>query len=112
MNANPDNLVVAQFDLSSRANVLRAARDLGEPRDASRTLRRNSRAFGSLPCQTEPLPDNLGAFSIPASPTWTADTSGDRHRHRMTNVIALAYVPRSNNECPVLLAFCARGRGF
>jgi hypothetical protein len=29
--------------------ILSAAKDLGEPRDASRTLRRNSRAFGSLP---------------------------------------------------------------
>src|SRR5580700_4642129 len=35
--------------LSSRASVLCAARDLGEPRDASRFLRRNNRAFGSLP---------------------------------------------------------------
>jgi len=31
-------------------------------------------------------PDNLSAFSIPASPTETADTSGDRHRDGMTNV--------------------------
>jgi len=29
--------------------IPRAARDLGEPRHASRTLRRNNRAFGSLP---------------------------------------------------------------
>jgi hypothetical protein len=35
--------------LSSRASVLCAARDLGEPREASRFLRRNKRAFGSLP---------------------------------------------------------------
>jgi hypothetical protein len=35
--------------LSSRASVLCAARDLGEPRDASRTLRRDNRVSGSLP---------------------------------------------------------------
>ncbi len=35
--------------------VLRA-KDLGEPREASRPLRRNNRAFGSLPYQTAPLP--------------------------------------------------------
>src|SRR5580658_636059 len=35
--------------LSSRASVLCAARDLGEPCEASRSLRRNGRAFGSLP---------------------------------------------------------------
>jgi len=33
-------------------------KDLVEPREASRFLRRNNRAFGSLPSQTEPL----GAF--------------------------------------------------
>src|SRR5579863_8844239 len=37
------------FVLSSRASVRRAARDLGGPREVSRTLRRNTRAFGSLP---------------------------------------------------------------
>src|SRR5580700_10751221 len=37
--------------LSSRANVLCAARDLGEPREASRFLRCIDRAFGSLPYQ-------------------------------------------------------------
>jgi hypothetical protein len=29
--------------------ALGAAKDLGEPREASRFLRRNNRAFGSLP---------------------------------------------------------------
>jgi|HubBroStandDraft_5_1064220.scaffolds.fasta_scaffold217133_2 putative membrane protein insertion efficiency factor len=42
--------------LSSRASVLCAARDLGEPRDVSRPLRHNNRAFGSLPCQAALLP--------------------------------------------------------
>jgi hypothetical protein len=31
-------------------------KDLGEPREASRSLRGNNRAFGSLPYQTAPLP--------------------------------------------------------
>jgi hypothetical protein len=31
-------------------------KDLGEPRDVSRSLRHNNRAFGSLPYQTAPLP--------------------------------------------------------
>src|SRR5579872_2747834 len=39
-----------------RASVLCAVRDLSEPRDASRTLRCNNRASGSLPCRIEPLP--------------------------------------------------------
>jgi len=47
---------VVQFDLSSRVSVLCEARDLGEPREASRPLRRHNRAFGSLPHQTAPLP--------------------------------------------------------
>jgi hypothetical protein len=29
-------------------------KDLGEPRNASRTLRRNNRAFGSLPYRPHP----------------------------------------------------------
>jgi hypothetical protein len=45
---------VAQFRLSSRASVLCAARDLGEPRDASRSLRRNNRASGSHPYRRPP----------------------------------------------------------
>jgi putative membrane protein insertion efficiency factor len=40
--------------LSARASVLCAARDLGEPRDVSRFLRHNNRAFGALPYQTAP----------------------------------------------------------
>jgi hypothetical protein len=44
-----DNMEVGQFELSSRASLFSAARDLGEPRDAARYLRRNDRAFGSLP---------------------------------------------------------------
>jgi len=48
--------VVVQFDLSSRASLLCAARDLGEPRELSRFARQNKRAFGSLPDQTAPLP--------------------------------------------------------
>jgi len=31
-------------------------KDLGEPRDVSRPLRHNNRAFGSLPYQTAQLP--------------------------------------------------------
>jgi hypothetical protein len=38
-----------RFKLSSRASVFCAARDLSEPHEASRFLRRNNRAFGSLP---------------------------------------------------------------
>jgi len=64
-----DNWVVVQFGLyttlSSWASVLCAAKDPGEPRDASLPalrermrpkgpLRRNNRALGSLPYQTEP----------------------------------------------------------
>ena len=41
--------VVVQFDCHPEASVLCAAKDLGEPREASRSLRRNNRAFGSLP---------------------------------------------------------------
>jgi len=36
-------------------------------------------------------PDNLSVFPIPASPTETADASGDRHRDSMTNVTLEAY---------------------
>jgi hypothetical protein len=35
--------------LSSGASVFCAAKDPGEPREASRSLRRDNRAFGSLP---------------------------------------------------------------
>jgi len=42
---------VVQFDCHPEASVLCAAKDLGEPREASRSLRRNNRAFGSLPYQ-------------------------------------------------------------
>ena len=48
--------VVVQFDCHPEASVLCAAKDLGEPREASRSLRRNNRAFGSLPYQTAPPP--------------------------------------------------------
>jgi len=48
--------VVVQFDCHPEASVLCAAKDLGEPREASRSLRRNNRAFGSLPHQTAPPP--------------------------------------------------------
>ena len=47
--------VVAQFDCHPEQAFFAQSRDLGEPREASRTLRRNNRAFGSLPYQTEPL---------------------------------------------------------
>jgi Flp pilus assembly pilin Flp len=40
-----------QFEVSFRTSVLCAVRNLGEPREASRSLRRNNRAFGSLPYQ-------------------------------------------------------------
>jgi hypothetical protein len=36
-------------------------KDLGEPRDVSRSLRNNNRAFGSHPYQTAPLPAALAA---------------------------------------------------
>jgi hypothetical protein len=48
--------VVAQFDCHPEQALFAQRRDLGEPRDASRTSRRNNRAFGSLPYQSEPLP--------------------------------------------------------
>src|SRR5881398_4122983 len=51
--------VVVQFDCHPEASVLCAAKDLGEPREASRSLRRNNRAFGSLPYQAAPLPEFL-----------------------------------------------------
>ncbi len=47
----PDSGVVG---LSSRASVLCAARDPGEPREASRSLRRINRASGSLPYSPAP----------------------------------------------------------
>jgi hypothetical protein len=34
------------------AGVSCPTKDLGEPREASRLLRRNIRAFGSLPCKS------------------------------------------------------------
>jgi len=41
-------------------------KDLGEPREASRSLRRNNRAFGSLPCElTHYRP--LGVFGFTMS---------------------------------------------
>src|SRR5580698_1000435 len=54
-----DGIACSRSRLSSRASVLCAARDLGEPRDASRTLRRNNRAFGSLPYRFYDHPKNL-----------------------------------------------------
>jgi|SRR5580704_1600801 hypothetical protein len=52
--------------LSSRASVLRAARDLGEPRVALRLLRRNNRASGSHPYQpaTRINPAKVHRFSM------------------------------------------------
>ncbi len=43
------------FLLSFRTSVFCAVRNLGEPRETSRFLRRNPRAFGSLPYQTARL---------------------------------------------------------
>jgi len=43
--------VVAQFDCHPEQAFFGAAKDLGEPREASRSLRRNNRALGSLPSQ-------------------------------------------------------------
>jgi hypothetical protein len=43
-------------EILSAAKDLNAEKDLGEPRVAARRLRRNNRAFGSLPYQTAPLP--------------------------------------------------------
>jgi hypothetical protein len=42
--------------LSFRASALCAARNLGEPREASRPLKRNNRAFGELPFQIQTPP--------------------------------------------------------
>jgi hypothetical protein len=36
-----------------------AAKDLGEPREASRCLRRNNRAFGSLPLKLHHYPRTI-----------------------------------------------------
>jgi hypothetical protein len=50
--------VVVQADVILSKRILRCESevegDLGEPRDVSRSLRHNNRAFGSPPCQTEP----------------------------------------------------------
>jgi len=59
--------VVVQFDCHPEQALFCAVEDLGEPREASQpalrerkrskgSLRRNGRAFGSLPYQTAPLP--------------------------------------------------------
>jgi len=45
--------VVAQFEFRHPEQVAFAAKDLGEPRDAPRLLRRIIRAFGSLPHQIQ-----------------------------------------------------------
>jgi len=50
------NAVVVQFDCHPEQAAFCAARDLGEPRQASRSWRRNNGALGSLPLQTAPLP--------------------------------------------------------
>ena len=47
---------MVEFDCDPEQSVLGAAKDLGEPREASRALRRNNRVFGSLPYQTPSLP--------------------------------------------------------
>src|ERR1700677_2991299 len=44
--------MVFKTELSFRTSVLCAVRNLGEPREASHSLRRNNRAFGSLPYRT------------------------------------------------------------
>ena len=43
---------MVEFDCDPEQSVLGAAKDLGEPREASRALRRNNHVFGSLPYQT------------------------------------------------------------
>src|SRR3974390_2300500 len=55
--------------LSSRANVLCAARDLGGPRDVSRSLRNHQRAFGPLPFPIEPLPAGEQWLSLVVIPS-------------------------------------------
>src|SRR5579863_5402221 len=73
--SRPSNhAAVAQFDLSSRASVLCAARDLGEPREASRSLRRNNRASGSLPYRTNP--HYSVRFVIPSKRSLRSEGSG------------------------------------
>jgi hypothetical protein len=53
----------------NQTSVLCAVRNLGEPREASRFLRRNNRAFGALPhrspYQTAPLPAGMDSNSAP-----------------------------------------------
>ncbi|MGC2793956.1 MAG: hypothetical protein WA899_18185, partial [Candidatus Sulfotelmatobacter sp.] len=51
-----------QLDCHPERSVLCVARDPGEPREASRSLRRNTRAFGSPPYY-----DN--AATLPNNPT-------------------------------------------
>jgi len=41
--------VAVQFACHPEKGAFCPTKDLGEPRDASRSLRRNNRAFGSLP---------------------------------------------------------------
>src|SRR5579862_4800786 len=56
--------LLGSASLSSRASLLCAARDLSEPRDVSRFLRHNNRAFGSLPFHIATLPANSPEGSL------------------------------------------------
>ena len=56
----------AAVRMSFRASVFCAARNLGEPREASRFLRRNTHAFGSLPNRTALL--SKAALTYPRFP--------------------------------------------
>jgi hypothetical protein len=46
------------------SKLLSRAKDLSEPRAAARFLRRDNRAFGSLPLQTALLPDFFSCPSV------------------------------------------------
>jgi hypothetical protein len=55
---------MVQFNCHPEPAFLCAVKDLGEPRDVSRSLRHNNRAFGSLPYQIAPQPDYVSCQEI------------------------------------------------
>src|ERR1700751_1152152 len=78
-----------------------AAKDLGEPREASRSLRRNNRVFGSLPRQTAPLtrseaPSSDSLVQINQAPS-SVFTFRDKTRCSRT---ASTPVTNSDTRCP------------
>jgi hypothetical protein len=63
VNCHPDSARPASRSrLSFRTSVLCVVRNLSEPREASRSLRRNNRALGSPPYRSAPLPLPNPAF--------------------------------------------------